>query len=91
MELCWIEEDAGLAGRVGSLATGTFHSLAPSFDRRRGLARHRGQEATPLVIDGVLYVSTAWTMSRHSTLRPAPEFGLAARLRLESAERYRPS
>jgi hypothetical protein len=77
MELCWIEEDVGLAGRVGSLATGTFHSLAPSFDRRRGIARYRGQEATPLVIDGVLYVSTAWTMSRHSTLRPAPELGLA--------------
>ena len=27
-----------------------------------GLDSNRGQEATPLVIDGVLYVSTAWSM-----------------------------
>jgi quinohemoprotein ethanol dehydrogenase len=26
------------------------------------LDTNRGQEATPLVIDGVLYVSTAWSM-----------------------------
>jgi hypothetical protein len=26
----------------------------------------RGQEATPLVIDGVLYVSTAWSMYPHA-------------------------
>ena len=25
---------------------------------------HRGQEATPLIIDGVMYVSTAWSMVR---------------------------
>ena len=39
------------ADNVGSLG------LAWSFD----LDTHRGQEATPLVIDGTMYVSTAWS------------------------------
>jgi alcohol dehydrogenase (cytochrome c)/quinohemoprotein ethanol dehydrogenase len=31
------------------------------------LDTNRGQEATPLVIDGVLYVSTAWSMVKRTT------------------------
>jgi alcohol dehydrogenase (cytochrome c)/quinohemoprotein ethanol dehydrogenase len=38
-------------GNVGQL------SLAWSYD----LDTHRGQEATPIVVDGVMYVSTAWS------------------------------
>ena len=36
----------------------------------------RGQEATPLVIDGVMYVSTAWSMVRRSP--PAVSYSLSS-------------
>jgi quinohemoprotein ethanol dehydrogenase len=36
-----------------------------------GLDSNRGQEATPLVIDGVLYVSTAWSMVKAFDAKPA--------------------
>jgi quinohemoprotein ethanol dehydrogenase len=162
MELCWIEEDAGLTGRVVLLATGTFHSLAPlvrpstrlplvvraiiafilcfaasieparagsaanvdatrvigadqdpanwmtcgrTYSERRfsplarimadtvkqlGLAwyadlnTNRGQEATPLVIDGVLYVSTAWSIVKAFDAKIGAVLGLAARPRPQS-------
>jgi glucose dehydrogenase len=38
------------------------------------LDTNRGQEATPLVIDGVLYVSTAWSARNPDELRIGGEF-----------------
>jgi glucose dehydrogenase len=35
----------------------------------------RGQDATPLIIEGVMYVSTAWAMLEHSMPRPVNRYG----------------
>jgi len=64
--------------------------------KQLGLAWHayldtdRGQEATPLVIDGVLYVSTAWSMVKAYDAKTGALFGLTihkcpARSGLEAA------
>ena len=37
------------------------------------LDTNRGQEATPLVVDGVMYVSTAWSMVKAFDAKTRPE------------------
>ncbi len=44
---------------LGQIATGTVGKLGLAWFA--DLDTRRGQEATPLVVDGVLYVSTAWS------------------------------
>ena len=39
----------------------------------------RGQEATPLIVDGVLYTTTAWSKVHASTPRPASGCGATIR------------
>jgi glucose dehydrogenase len=63
------------------------------------LDTNRGQEATPIVVDGVLYVSTAWSKVMAWTPRPArrcgpydpkvPDMGRACLLRCGQPRRGR--
>src|SRR5271166_6590149 len=57
-----------MAGLIASSASAPLSKITADNVRQLGLAwfadleTNRGQEATPLVIDGVMYVSTAWSM-----------------------------
>ena len=58
-----------------------LHEIDTGSVKRLSLAWHahfdtdRGQEATPLVVDGMLYITTAWTKVFASTPRPARRCG----------------
>ena len=57
-----------MAGLIASSASARYARITADNVGQLGLAwfadleTNRGQEATPLVIDGVMYVSTAWSM-----------------------------